>query len=179
LTLFTFCPTITSVPFRGPWWTLQRGWLPWTDANNLPPPNPLPRLHPFRETSRVESFTPPSHPRGLLSWTDANTYNDNSLPPPAPLPVQTQLTARSGFPPRRVLMQVTRDSPPNPSHRARPLMSALPPRFVRKSNPRSSSRVLPAPPQRVSARTTCVMRVTVAQAPSCTGHNTSYRLRGR
>ena len=59
----------------------------------------------------------------------------------------------------------------NPTHHARLLLSALPPRCVPRSTAILPSRVLAPLP----ARTKCVLRGTVAPAPSCRGHSTSYR----
>jgi hypothetical protein len=158
LLLHRTTPTLASSPSaqphpaesrQSPWRTLQRGSLPETDAsvcnNNPTSHRPAARLHPFpRWQSGLSLVTLPSQPRGSLSWTDANTCNDNTQPPPAPLPAQTQLTAPSGFGGFTRLRTrggttVTCDSPSNPTHHARPLMSALPPRDVRTKQPSIAS----------------------------------------
>ena len=71
--------------------------------------------------------------------------------------------------------QVTCDSPSNPAHHARPLVSALPPREAARSTATLHRKRCPLTPQRAEARTTCELRVTVTPAPSCKGHSTSYR----
>jgi hypothetical protein len=94
-----------------------------------------PRLQPplgagWQSTLR-RLVSPPSHPR-----TDVNTCNDTTRPPLSPLPAYylQQSKGYLGPPqPRRdhaPCSQVTRDSPSNPTHHARPLVSALPPRCV-------------------------------------------------
>jgi hypothetical protein len=63
--------------------------------------------------------------------------------------------------------QVTCNSPPTPSHHASPLVSALPPRCVRKRSSATVHRHVLPPSQRASARTTSMLHVAVAPAPSC------------
>jgi hypothetical protein len=63
--------------------------------------------------------------------------------------------------------QVTCNSPPTPSHHARPLVSALPPSCVRKRSTATVHRQVLPPSQRASARTSSMLHVTVAPAPSC------------
>jgi hypothetical protein len=107
------------------------------------PPTTNPRRRMAINTPAGGLVSPPSHP-----WTDAITCKDTSPPPRThPLPRLPPLAGPiKGYlrppQPRRdhaPCSQVTRDSPSNPAHHARPLVSALPPRCVHP--PRSSTAV--------------------------------------
>ena len=144
------------------------------------PPAPLPRYNLPRWQSRLQVLSRHLLTRGGRSH-GRMMCNDNTPPPPASLP---RLHPRSVDRVSNVFLppshprgdhapryQVTCDSPSNPTHHARLLVSALPPRCVPRSTAILPSRVLAPLP----ARTKCVLRGTVAPAPSCRGHSTSYR----
>jgi hypothetical protein len=140
--LLTLCAThLPAGTLRGSWWN---SW--WKLAVRVPPMNVWPtcvstahlhqpHLQPtcagWQSTLRC-LVRPPSHPR-----TDPNTRIDNTQPPLTPLPRLPPLRPIKGYlgpsQPRRdhaPRSQVTRDSPSNPAHHARPLVSALPPRRI-------------------------------------------------
>jgi hypothetical protein len=117
-----------------------------------------------------------------LPCTDA-TCNDNTPPTPTQLPrLHPFGEMASGFRtsfhrpshPRgdhAPCSQVTCDSPSNPAHHARPLVSALPPREAARSTATLHRKRCPLTPQRRHVpRVNCV-----SPAPSCKGHSTSYR----
>ena len=107
-------------------------------------------------------ITPHLHPPQCPAYTPArcDRVSNVFLPPSHP---------RGDHAPR---YQVMCDSPSNPTHHARLLVSALPPRCVPRSIAILPSQVLAPLP----ARTKWVLRGTVAPAPSCTGHSALYRL---
>jgi hypothetical protein len=140
------------------------------------PPAPLPRYNLPRWQSRLQVLSRHLLTRGGHSH-GRMMCNDNTPPPPASLPRLNPLAAkyrisnvflpplhpRGDHAPR---YQVTCDSLSNPTHHACLLVSALPPHCVPRSTAILPSRVLAPLP----ARTKCVLRGTVAPAPSCRGH---------
>jgi hypothetical protein len=168
---------VTQLP-SGSWWTLEREWLTWTDVNtcNDSTPPPPARLHPFRDgNSRVGSLSPlplthgvQLHGRMPLCVTITPPAAPASLSRPYNSMVRSRVSTFAAMlgdsMPR---YQVTCNSPPTPSHHASPLVSALPPRCVRKRSSATVHRHVLPPSQRASARTTSMLHVAVAPAPSC------------
>ena len=149
------------------------------------PPAPLPRYNLPRWQSRLQVLSRHLLTRGVRSH-GRMMCNDNTPPPPASMPRLNPLAAKDRvsnvfLPPSHPrgdhapCSQVTCDSPSNPAHHARPLVSALPPREAARSTATLHRKRCPLTPQRAEARTTCELRVTVTPAPSCKGHSTSYR----
>ena len=143
------------------------------------PPAPLPRYNLPRWQSRLQVLsrhllTRGGHSHGRMRCNNNITSTRLTAPPTPPRRDRVSNVflppshPRGDHAPR---YQVTCDSPSNPTHHARLLVSALPPRCVPRSTAILPSRVLAALP----ARTNCVLRGTVAPAPSCRGHSTSYR----
>jgi hypothetical protein len=114
-----------------------------------PPPAP-PTTNPRRRMAIQDLGVLSAHPRTRGNCFRGRMPTCVRIPPDLHLPYITpfkpSLKPNQGFAstpqPRRdhaPCSQVTRDSPPNPTHHARPLVSARPPRCV---HPRSSTAVL-------------------------------------